>query len=348
MHLIAADSHYLATYLKPRLGETKIGQRLRLPDTTDLSGSLGELKRNGAKFVLLGIPEDIGPRANLGRGGADLGWDAFLNNFVNLQHNQFIASEQLILLGHVQCDDFQRKSDSLNVSNCADLACLRELVEQLDRRVSHIIELIGASGLIPIVIGGGHNNSLPILQGMAKALEQPLAAINLDPHSDFRALEGRHSGNGFRYAADQGVLSHYFCLGMHQLKNSAQSLQGLQGYGFPTITVQQIIHTREFSLCQAIDKAIDYLNASQRPLGIELDLDSISYMPASAYTNAGFSISDAQYYVHRIAELERCCYLHLAEGAPNQHPAGITAGSSDIGNALANLVCCFIQTRAEL
>ncbi len=37
----------------------------------------------------------------------------------------------------------------------------------------------------------------------------PLAqinSINLDAHSDFRPAEGRHSGNGFRYAEEDGYL----------------------------------------------------------------------------------------------------------------------------------------------
>ena len=34
----------------------------------------------GIKYVLVGIPEDIGPRANVGNGGAELGWQAFLSS----------------------------------------------------------------------------------------------------------------------------------------------------------------------------------------------------------------------------------------------------------------------------
>jgi arginase family enzyme len=37
-------------------------------------------------------------------------------------------------------------------------------------------------------------------------------AINFDAHSDFRILEGRHSGNGFSYAYEEGFLKKYFVL----------------------------------------------------------------------------------------------------------------------------------------
>jgi formiminoglutamase len=35
-------------------------------------------------------------------------------------------------------------------------------------------------------------------------------AINFDAHSDFRILEGRHSGNGFSYAYEEGFLKKIF------------------------------------------------------------------------------------------------------------------------------------------
>jgi formiminoglutamase len=40
-------------------------------------------------------------------------------------------------------------------------------------------------------------------------------AINFDAHSD-RILEGRHSGNGFSYAYEEGFLKKYFIFGLHE------------------------------------------------------------------------------------------------------------------------------------
>ena len=46
-----------------------------------------------------------------------------------------------------------------------------------------------------------------------------VAAVNLDPHADFRATEGRHSGNGFSYAYMDGALGFYHVVGLHPGKN---------------------------------------------------------------------------------------------------------------------------------
>ena len=45
---------------------------------------LEKAKHDGTRYVIFGIPEDIGPRANLGFGGADKGFHAFLTKFLNL------------------------------------------------------------------------------------------------------------------------------------------------------------------------------------------------------------------------------------------------------------------------
>ena len=83
------------------------------------------------------------------------------------------------------------------------------------------------AGLEPVVIGGGHNNAFGLLRALSTFHHAGVAAVNLDPHCDFRPLEGRHSGNSFSYAASQGYLNRYHILGLHEQKNSETSLQQL-------------------------------------------------------------------------------------------------------------------------
>jgi formiminoglutamase len=81
------------------------------------------------------------------------------------------------------------------------------------------------------------------------------------------------------------------------------------------------------------------------PLGIELDTDSISMMPVSAFTNCGLTVASAERYVYYFASLPQSRYLHLAEAAPSQHPAGLAAGMSETGQVLTALVLAFIQAK---
>jgi formiminoglutamase len=327
-----------------RDGEQRIGQQLQLPDTTlSLSQQLQLSKSQGCRYVLVGIPEDLGPRANLGAAGAVDAWPAFLAKFVNLQSNHFIDAKQILLLGEINCSDLQAKSTQLKTDDAADLLQLRQFVAEIDQRVEQVITEVFAAGLYPIIIGGGHNNSYPILCALAKVSQQAVNCANLDPHSDFRALEGRHSGNGFSYAWQQQKLAQYFVLGLHELKNSTTNLALLAQAGAQFISYQQMFVRQQVTYCQALAQCLEFITQGDNAIGIEVDTDSISLMPVSAFTNCGISVAAAEQFVYQLAKLPRSQYLHLAEAAPSQHPTGLTAGINEAGQVLAALVFAFIQ-----
>jgi formiminoglutamase len=351
MSLIPSDDNYLVPYRSKRAGETRLGEVLNVLSPSDVNNTvdaLNELKHQGVKYILLGIPEDIGPRANLGKPGSHKGWDAFLQKFCALQQNDFIQGKEIAVMGHIHCQDLQDKSASLDTSQPEDLIRLRALVDELDSRVSAICKMIFDSQLTPIIIGGGHNNAYPIIRAASLSFHSSIGAINLDPHTDFRINEGRHSGNGFSYAAKGGYLQHYFSLGMNELKNSATNIESLKSYGFQWASYQDIWVRRRYDFDAALTRGKEYLNLAKTPFGIELDVDCLSMMPASAFTNCGIQVQDAEYYVYNLASELTSCYLHLAEGAPEQHPSSYHAGLNDVGQVYASLVLSFIQAKQSI
>ena len=332
------NQQQLEQYCATRSGEVRVGAAVRLPKLQlDLTEQLAQAKADGCRFVLLGVPEDIGPRANLGQAGANDGWQAFLSKFLNLQSNDFIAASELLLLGAIACDDLQQRAQN------ADINVLRQLVSELDARLDTVAQAIFSAGLLPLVIGGGHNNSYPLLKALTSVSQKRANSANLDPHSDFRPLEGRHSGNGFSYAHHAGYLQHYFVLGLHELKNSAATLAQLQQAKADYCSYQRIFVRQELSYQQALEQCIDFVVQGDGDIGIEVDTDSISLMPVSAFTNCGVSVQSAEQFVYHLARLPRTRYLHLAEAAPPQHPAGKSAGLNEAGQVLSALVFAFIQ-----
>ena len=100
-HLRPFTSMDLMELTSPRPGETKVGQRLRVAQATPgekestaaLRRSLEQAREGGARFGLVAVPEDIGPRANYGRMGADEGPKAFLTHFANMQDNRWVSAD---------------------------------------------------------------------------------------------------------------------------------------------------------------------------------------------------------------------------------------------------------------
>jgi formiminoglutamase len=68
-----------------------------IDDQNNLEKSLNDTI---SKYVLIGIPEDIGVRANGGVGGADTAWLPFLQSFFNIQSNDFLLGDEVLVMGH--------------------------------------------------------------------------------------------------------------------------------------------------------------------------------------------------------------------------------------------------------
>src|SRR5690554_2395967 len=338
----------VANFLQKRSGETRIGETIRVLSSLS-EGDLQAAHQVDAEqasavrpIALLGVPESLGPRANLGRGGAELGWQAFLQQFLNLQDSGRLPLAHLLMAGSVACSDLQMRSEHLDPQNPEELQQLRELCAELDARVASVVSALFAADIEVILIGGGRNNALPLLQSLATTQEQAVAAVSLDPHSDFRPLEGRHSGNGFSYAHEQGALAHYHVVGLHEAKNSKTTLDQLQQAGFNYIRAQQV---QQLSMRKVMPSVVRDVVEWGTPFGIELDVDVIMQAPASALNFTGIGFDDACTFVRELAALPQVRYLHLAEAAPSCHPSGLDAGTRAAGQILSELVLTYLLAR---
>lgn len=333
-HLKAYSEETLAEYISYRKGEVKLGESL-----TCFSGlfSADTLSRHSQDFVIVGLREDLGVQANLGNPGASEGFEAFLSHFLNIQDNGFIRPSEVMILGEVDVEDLIEARSKLDLSRAQDMRKLHGLTATIDDRLSPVIETIVRAEKIPIVIGGGHNNCYGILKGFYQARKQPIHALNLDPHADFRALEGRHSGNGFSYAWEHGYLEDYYIIGLHEAYNNRTILEALRERSMGFTTFEEIEIRKEISLETAIEKGFSKLK--KEPVGIELDTDSILSFPASAFTSTGFSSSDARRYAYLCGTYDQSAYLHVCEAAPSL----LSDGFKIAGKILTGIVMDFIK-----
>ena len=148
--------------------ETRLGERVQYVKD---GGEWPEvIQQSPAKYVLLGIPEDIGVKANYGIGGADTSWLPFLSAFLNVKSNDFFTGENILLLGHFDFGDLKFLIENNAYTPDEMIDAYRHAINVIDDEVENILKIIAAAGKIPIVIGGGHNNCYPIIKGVAKGL----------------------------------------------------------------------------------------------------------------------------------------------------------------------------------
>jgi len=260
---------------------------------------------------------------------------------LNTQNSHFNGANQLLVLGHLDFTAEQKQLSKWKQSNPKDIKKARKLVETIDKEVTNHIYNIVKAGKIPIIIGGGHNNAYGNIKGTSLALNKRINVINFDAHTDFRALEGRHSGNGFSYACAEGFLNRYFIFGIHKNYTSQNILdevlttnKSIEHNTFEAIEVEK---TSKFK--PEMKKALNFI--SRGKFGIEIDCDAITNIPSSAQTPSGFSVNKARQFVHFFGKHNNVSYLHICEAAPTKKTA------IQVGKLISYLITDFIRANGN-
>jgi formiminoglutamase len=336
--LIPFHINELAKITNHRSGEIKFGEKmLTVPKNVDTVKFLQDCP---ARYVLFGIPEDIGIRANFGRPGAASAWESAIKSIANIQYNQFSKGHELLVLGQLDVSQEMDEVKDLDFSVIQDRKKLSDTVVKIDMEVAHIICTIVKAGKIPIVIGGGHNNAYGNIKGTALAKGKPINAINFDAHSDFRILEGRHSGNGFSYAFEEGFLGKYFIFGLHENYTSKKVLSTIKKIHNRVRfnTYDEIAIRRQKNFDEEMAKSFAFIKDDC--FGIEIDLDAIPNIASSAMTMSGFSIEQLRQFIHYFGKSQNAAYLHICEGAPD---LGEEKNNHLIGKLVGYLVTDFMK-----
>lgn len=167
--------------------------RIPVPDTAPDDPRLGRWlaqnrKAGGARVAIVGFPSDEGVRRNGGRPGAADGPAAIRQALYRLtpdaEHPDLFA------------DLLARTADLGDVPVTGD-------VEADQERLGEVLAPLLAEGVVPVILGGGHETSFGHFLGYARA-GLDVEILNWDAHADVRPLspEGAHSGSPFRQALE--------------------------------------------------------------------------------------------------------------------------------------------------
>lgn len=328
----------LNTFISTRKGETKFGERVQTLKAQE--NIYEQLVESTAKYVLLGIPEDIGVMANRGKSGATTAWKAALSALLNTQSNAYNKPKKVLVLGHLDFSEHIEAAKKLYKEAYDYYDQLSLLVAKIDDEVSYLIYQIVKAGKKPIIIGGGHNNAYGNIKGTALGQSEAINVVNFDAHTDFRSLEGRHSGNGFSYTFKQSFLDKYFMFGLHENYTSKKVFSNIDSdpdrIQYNTFESIEIRQERGFAF--ELHRALEFIN--DKAFGVEIDCDTIQDIPSSAMTPSSFSANQTRAFVSFFGKQKNAAYLHLCEAAPdaeNQREMYL------VGKLLSYLITDFIR-----
>ena len=309
-------------------------------DITDVEKSLRD---SSATFVIVGVPEDIGIKASGGHSSSQSAWISFLQSFLNIQSNDFFEGSEVMLLGHLNFAGVTEVIESNAAKKDERIEAYRHSVTMVDDEVEMIVKTITSYRKIPVVISGGSNNAYGCIKGAAKGWHKesvlPLAQLNvisLDAQSGYKPLEGRHSGNAFRYADEDGYLQKYCVVGLHENDLPQNSwLDIANNPFFDFVTYEDIFLHGKQSFVDAVHHAINFTEDSL--CGIEINLTNVLNASRSS---VGISLLHARQFVHLAAVHSQPAYLHIAE--PSDRSADLY-DTETAGKMISYVVSDFIK-----
>lgn len=309
-HIKYIEKSKIEELTNKRHGESKIGEHI------ECIKDIGQLNENPQKYVLLGIPEDIGVYTNYGKRGTKLMWNNFLSAFLNMQENKHNSSSDIVILGEIDCEDELEDAKTLDKTQKDYYIYLGDIVEQIDHKVATTISHIFKAGKTPVIIGGGHNNAYGIIKGYYLAFNQPLNILNIDAHTDLRRTDYRHSGNGFSFALEQKLIQKYYIFGVHKAYTPQYIFDYISDKPYiEGIYFEDILHYNPMEKLGKLKHGTNFLNDY---FGLEIDCDSFENFNASAQTTSGFTVNEMRNFINILKKMA-VQYIHFCEGIPSEH-----------------------------
>src|SRR5690554_3493135 len=314
--------------------------RAHIKKLNEISTIYQQHKPIDVEQVILGLPYDVSVFANYCNIYTSDAWEASIKVLLNIQSNVFTHADKVLILGHLNFEKVLEKLSKLDQNKTKDIEKARKLVSKIDAEVSNCIYQIIKAGKKPIIIGGGHNNAYGNIKGSSLALNTRINVVNFDAHSDFRKEEGRHSGNGFKYAYSEGFLKKYFIFGLHENYTSTDIFKTLdENKNIAYNTFEEISIRKNLSFQGEMSRALKHI--SENFFGIEIDCDAIQNTPSSAMTPSGFSVNKARQFVSYFGQDKNATYLHICEAAPTPQT------ETQVGKLISYLITDFIRANAN-
>ncbi len=204
--------------------------------------------------VLIGVPQDEGVKRNKGRPGASKAPDEIRKYLY--RHTPFNFK-------------FKKQITDLKIFDLGNLKTDGEL-EEIHQRLSFVVYEIIKLGILPIIIGGGHDIAFPDYLGFAKNFENR-AVLNIDTHLDVRESQPRNSGTPFRQILE--------C----EYKPNKLIEFGIQSYANSIYHFEYALKNgvKIFTLDEVREKGIDFVLSEIRDelgdtaLHLSFDMDSV-------------------------------------------------------------------------
>ncbi len=197
----------------------------------------------------------------------------------------------------------------------------------LRRMVGEIL----SAGALPVVLGGDHSLSAPVMQALAERFgPDGYAVIHLDTHADTGAeVHGVANSHGtpFYRGVTEGFMrgDHVFQFGLRGAWPSPEEFAWMRGAGFRWRTMEECL---DRGLDAVVAEAVAFARERAPRVYLSVDIDALdpAFAPGTGTPEpGGFSTRELLRAVRRIAGLVDLAAMDVVEVSPPYDVAGVTA-----------------------
>lgn len=280
------------------------------------------LQPGDAHFAVLGVPFDgavgyrpgqrLAPRAirDLSTRYA-LPWGAGNPGYWDIQDDQwYLAGCRLVDVG--------------------DADPLYTDLEHLDRSVASLVGAITRARAIPVVLGGDHSITYPVLRALAPCFApggiytgRRLHILQIDAHLDFTdtvAGFARSNSSPFRRAAELPFVGTITVVGVRGIRTNPEAYAAAVQRGNRIVTMHELRRA-------GIDAVLEHLPRGE-PLYVSLDIDGLDPAIAPGTSSpepSGLTYDEVRAILRAAAGIGRIVGLDVVEVNPYLDPGGATS-----------------------
>jgi len=215
--------------------------------------------------------------------------------------------------------------------------------------IYNLIMEIGKSGATPLVCGGDHTITFPILKALSQTLDdEPIGVIHLDAHNDSMGPLGTdtyHDGMIFRKGVVDGIIDpeRTLQIGIRGRLTHVGGLDFSEASGMTVITADEVW---EQGTSRIVDRCKEIIGQGPAYLSLDVDcIDSTEMMGTGGPTTFGLTGRQVRDIIMGVNELN-FVGADLVELAPGLDP---TQGSSHLAAGLFfELLSLLADTRVRM
>jgi len=233
--------------------------------------------------------------------------------------------------------------EQMTLCDAGDIFTIPANIEKTFDQISNAVAYIGASGAMPIILGGDHSIGFPTIRGMASVTSKRIGIIHFDRHADIQEKdmdERMHTTPYFHATNIPNVpATNLVQIGIGGWQVPREALKFMRERRTNVVTISDV---ERLGVEKVAEMALDAAWKDADAVWLSYDIDSIeaSCVPGTGWPEpGGLTPREAIKLVGAVAK-EGLCGMEVVEVSPPYDHADITAlmGLRLIVEALGSMV----------